>query len=152
MWNKKYAQCQSCSSTLYKHRALGFCERCYIIENNKKKLKKELKLLSTEDLIKSKIAILPTFIDQKHKGREEMIYALMVKEDYKLRYLKLYGKYQRGETIDYLKFENIFNLLSKRINGKYLFNHGLNTLYSSLNEKQQRILLLEILKLLDKVR
>jgi hypothetical protein len=151
MWSKKHKNCQSCKSTLFQHIGKGLCKKCYRVIQRKSNLNKELNSLNDEDIINKKRPLLP------HKylnitNRKELIDVFLRQEEAKLYYLKFYGKLESGEmTLDLPKFELIFNDISLKMKrDKSFFTQKLNRLFTSLDEEQRKVVIMQLLKLLIK--
>ena len=126
----------------------GLCVPCYRVDNAKKKLLTEINAMSTERLFQIKRPELHHSYWSVN-DREEIVEALLNKEDYKLYYLKLYGSIENREMeLDLLGFEELLNDLAMRF-GKsaYFYNHKLNHLHDSLSRDQIRDLALRLLKM-----
>ncbi|MBI3134082.1 MAG: hypothetical protein HYZ14_05340 [Bacteroidetes bacterium] len=126
----------------------GLCVHCYRVDNAKRKLLTEINAMSTERLFQIKRPELHHSYWSVN-DREEIVEALLNKEDQKLYCLKLYGSIENGEKeLDLLGFEELLNDLAMKF-GKsaYFYNHKLNQLHDSLSRDQIRDLALQLLKM-----
>ena len=149
--SKKHKACINCSTTRYKHKARGYCLRCYAIVR-KIKLIKTWKLSNPKSLKDCPIDVNRFSLDRFAKFK-----TLYIKElDNQLEHLKVKEEQLFG-SIEGIDIEmQLTHIVSRvKIRNKNLFFHTANSFDHQFDEKQKKIifqLLNEIIENLPKMK
>jgi len=144
-WSRDFVRCQSCSTQLFRHKAKGYCERCYRVEKEIQKLQD----LSDQELHKRSVELFGV-----QPARKEYLSVAVISERYsdiKLRWLKLYGAIDRDPTIlsNILVVEEILNEVARQ-SGRSLsfFDNKLMGVQSNMPLEQRAMMCKLMLRLL----
>lgn len=150
VWSKKENKCKNCLTTLFKHKAQGFCYKCYPIiqKMNAIDCAHENELYCLKIYYQIEFSLNNDLAD-KIKLRNEIKES--IKQIY-LHYIELYGKIENNLLkVDILRLEYIFNEISKKVNGnRYFYTNDLSTFQCSFSEEELKIIALKLLKMLIK--
>lgn len=135
-WANKFTKCQQCGTDRFRHRAKGYCIRCY-------PLIRRLQQVSSWDLANAKSLkgyprdeayFYPTTFEKVKLG-----VALQIQE--RLAFLQIRER-QLVEPLDGLDFEYILNDIGRRCKAKnkYLFHGIATTIDHNFDMEQKRIL------------
>jgi len=150
-WSRKFEKCISCETTLFKHKAEGFCTRCYVVEGVIKRLN-STKEDGIEEFIVKYISA-NKFYDFKNESLSTQKEIISEKIRFKrLHFLRQYGMIENNKvSVDIVKLEGLFNEISRRINGNNSFyTQKLMPFDTKFNAEQRKIIALKLLLMLIK--
>lgn len=149
IWSIKHGKCINCFTTLLKHKAKGYCTKCYPII---KKIE-AVDSVDENELYSLRVRYLSVKHPLNNDLTEKTLLKSAIKESIRGFYLseiELYGKIENDVLkVDILRLEFIFNKISRKVNGNDRFyNFDLTTFQTNFSQEQRKKVALKLLKML----